>query len=1468
MDGRSWGAGRFAVVARWVSVLCVTALLGGALAVPVTGLTAVRPAGAASVPPCPPDLRDSVMANCLPADRIPDDVERPADPVLGPPTPGPGSGQVSRTFTVTGPLVGDWCPSGPIPLSILPCTMRGLHHSLEVYDPNGTESRSLESFGITEKAATDDGCPASSQSCTRMLVYDPSRFTGTLTFIGFQGFTVVGDIDHDGNMLDLVGSYFTMTITGSGSEPPTARFTVRRGGPPGEFVFEATSTTPDGSPTSHQWTFGDGGGAAGTPVVHTYSAPGRYTVTLTSTDMYGGSDETSGVVTVDAPELGLSIDLLDGAAPPLPEGRAVRARVRVSASGDGVGAISGIGFPDGVVSVAPVGAFTIEDGPTPPVPAGGFSLGPGEERAFDVTLQPSIVGRYTLSTRVTGTDAAGRVQEATASSPGEIGQALGVGIELDPPFADQEEGPDGPVPVDVTATISFTNNTAAAMDPVTLTSLRVDRTEVGQLLAVEQTGGADPGDDGLVIGSLAPGETKKVTATFRATDDAEVEFSALATAATTGGRTEIGVGRARWSVKPKYLLEVTSRVTNPPSGQLLPAGELIRVAGTVRNLSNSATVEVGPLYPLLEGNAGVTSLAWDSTGTDPKELIPEGPLTLQPGESRDFRVRVLTSWSDPRRINGDNRSGGTSARVTFTPYGKATLVDGTEEAVTPDRIRAGEADLTHRVGIDDSIAIPTTDPLALAGAVSIGAIEGLWSATAAAVLGLKDLVKLPYTVITATAEIQSQVWASFTPEERERFANDTGLMAAAVLMRNAQMAGQGTAALWDRAKTVSLQAMTEMANEWEVGDYTSTARLYSRYGADAIGQVVVPIALAKMARTATVADALNRAQTALQERMASLLGRVPALERIEQVGPILGELASGTELRPDQLAKLYGITADELAEMQELARRYNVLLTVRSRHASSIDWIERAKAMLKPETLKIKSVSELDSRLGYRASDVGSLVFRKPEPLSAFERGEGNLGALINDFVTSKGFVEGTGEWESAVNRVMQRITEWRKWEGYYKRWDAQGWIDVSMNYTGNAITDPVRKGPSSLGVAPLESGKYAGFRLKAIGPDEYQVQMMNNKVGRFVPVTGDIDPIAFTHLDGSPLTVEEHAALLDAMAKNPVLQTQHGESATYVKGGVDFVVGQFKPGEPGLQIAPGGHLPRVVRLNPAKSRWENPEDYHLHWDGGFVYSGSYIPRTAIPRPALAPPPATEPLPTRPRAIPQATTPEPNVGRCRVTFGTTKDAVEAIMDIHGKLVKLAGDGTTTQASPLHDECFGEGLPVNVTVKPVTGLSADAPVGATELEIPEGDPWLATAGDGLQIGDLVTIGAGTPDAETHRIVAFGSIIIDRPLTHAHTAGELITVTQRAERPSTPPTPPHRPATPPGANRPAARPTSPPAPTGRGATTSRTGPLAYTGTNHTRPLATLGATLTALGLAAATGGRRRRRRRAGLTGPTRP
>lgn len=65
--------------------------------------------------------------------------------------------------------------------------------------------------------------------------------------------------------------------------------------------FQAIATDADGQALSFTWNFGDATNGSGTPVSHTFAAPGTYFVQCNVTDGYGGTQTTSVNVTVTAP---------------------------------------------------------------------------------------------------------------------------------------------------------------------------------------------------------------------------------------------------------------------------------------------------------------------------------------------------------------------------------------------------------------------------------------------------------------------------------------------------------------------------------------------------------------------------------------------------------------------------------------------------------------------------------------------------------------------------------------------------------------------------------------------------------------------------------------------------------------------------------------------------------------------------------------------------------------------------------------------------------------------------------------------------------------------------------------------------------------------------------------------------------------------------------------------------------------
>ncbi|MFV1989443.1 MAG: PKD domain-containing protein, partial [Acidimicrobiales bacterium] len=1214
---------------------------------------------------------------------------------------------------------------------------------------------------------------------------------------------------NDAGTAAVGGSSFTWSLPTS-NRPPDAAFSYKTSGDiTGKMTFTNTSSDPDGDALTYKWDFGDGTSSTAKSPSHTYSSLGNYDVTLVATDATGLTDTVSQRIEVKG-LLDVTFFRVDGLGDLVKEGDSTEVRMRVTNNtGEDLTNVKLTGF-----SADPVAGSAGKATLSGPTSALGSTLGTGAASVgfADFVLTGVDPGDVDLQATVTAKNAAGEVVAGSGEKKFNVrATPLRISLVLDPAEFVLAEDTADPKPVKVTATLTFTNTTNAPLTDINLRSLDTERTVVGQPLKITQTGGVQPDPiDGLpLLASLGPGKTSKAfKATFSVTDDGDIKFSAIATAADDANKTVTGAVEKILKVAPVKYIELTVEVATPLPGKQLKAGSEIVLNGTVKNLSNTATLELGPLYPYVDGNTGLMSLAYEGPAANPEDFVAAGNLTLEVAETKTFQVRIKTNYSDPRNY-GAQPSGGTRAQFRFEPWGVAMEADGTQTLLRtfedewalnkkPDaQVRAEAADLKVFASINDSITLPLLEIEYLSLGIAKGAIKGTLNAAIALVYSIPDLVKMPYTIIRATAAYQSKVWASFTEVEKDLFVDEWSFLIVSVLQRNVTMGSRDSGELYDEVNAYVGKTMTDMANEWETGDYVSVAEKYTSVGAEIIGSVMMPIALAKLAKTPKAVAALARAQKAIQARMAPLLATARELKYVENVLPVLKALENGAELNLDEIAKLYGISADEVAELQRLANKYKFLITVRSRHASSIKWIKKYGAMLKPEALKIKSVSELDVRLGYKLDDLGSLTFKKPEVLRTLDEVGGNLDDLVESFVQGKGFTKGTKDYDNAINRMEVRIKEWGKHELEYTRASERGWIETSFNYEGNAIPD-TRTG--------LEKGKFTGFKLQKVGPDEYRVLLKNRK-GKFVPVTGDIDPIAFTHTDGSPLTPKQHKQLLDEMRESGLLMAQHGESASFTEGGVDFVVGQFKPGEPGLQFAPNTNQSRVVRIDPSKSRWKNAEDYNLHWEGGFIDAGpspDYVVRAPVDPnfntiPLNVDAPKSIPLPIR-------SGPTPTVGRCKVNFDASASRAATYMAANGVLSTLSPNGTTAK-SPAHDSCFGDGPEITIDIAPASSLAAApsnlsatfvpqaatptaAAAATTTLTLSQGDGEATVgASNGFLIGQQIAIGAGTSNVETRTITAIkaATLTLNTPLAKPHATGEVVLMIKAAPAPAPPPPP---------------------------------------------------------------------------------
>lgn len=1020
-------------------------------------------------------------------------------------------------------------------------------------------------------------------------------------------------------------------------------------------------------------------------------------------------------------------------------------------------------------------------------------LGALQFRDYTWKVKAVQSGEVTLEATIEGVDGFGDPMSPVDVVGETSVEPLKITVEADP---DKKNFTVDELPAPVTVTVTIENISADDVDNVTLQGwLDWSPLHDDEILPDVNLEFVDPeeverafGNGQFVdLGTVKPGVANAVTYQYDllATERAHAELKQLVTATQFGEQfntlatSEVRLGG--------MLLEFESRPTSPVRGSLLDAGQAIRIEGTITNLADF-DIEVGPPPPKVDGNAGAMSVVWDPRGElpEPQDTVVPGIRVLEPGESVDFLVRITTQWSDPRTY-GAERHGGTRAYVEFTPWGR---YPDPEDEVAPfdyiyfetERMLTDESELKHTISIDDSIEIPEFDALDFTAGVFVGTVEGFGHAAVGIVTGIIETPYAVYSTMRAIYEFIEKVWGSFSPEEHEAFKQSVAFATYQFLLRSAEFAKQTYDEVKPQIDAMLTQAFTEMANKWETGDYVGATKVYARYAGELIGSIMIPIALAKLAKTPQAVAAAQRAQAAIQRAAIPVLQAARNTRFVDDLYRSVLALKSGTILIPDDVQRLFGITPDELAEFQRIADDLNYLITVRSRHVSSNTWIKELKAMVKPEALKIKSVNELDIRLGYDAAliegrqPLGALVFKKPEPLIRWDNGgeTGEIGQYVRDFVQSKGFTPDTPDYEAALDRTYLRMKEWRKFEDKYKRFDREG-LEVTYNYEGNQIPADVRS-PET---------KYLGFDLQDVPgqPETYIVRLMDD-TGRFRPVTGDIDAIAFTKADGSPLTAREHADLLDRIRENPKLAGQHGETATFDPpgsglGGLRIIASQFKPNEPGLQIMPNTDGARVVRFNPDKSRWASARDYNLHWDGGYVEISRKL-LTGAARPFQITVPALEIADATDEFVLEASRDgEPNLGRCTVSISDAAPNAQSVFGGDGGLFELLTDGSV-QPSPLGDQCFGEGDPIDVVLRSASELSSVFGAnnfspngelvrhGAGATVLPLDDP------SGFNVGEVIAIGAGTPNVEMRTIVSTDPLRIDSAPSKSHSAGDLVVV----------------------------------------------------------------------------------------------
>jgi hypothetical protein len=1012
-------------------------------------------------------------------------------------------------------------------------------------------------------------------------------------------------------------SVTTLYFDAPEAAPPTASFTATPvDGQPGTFDYASTSTDPRGLALTHRWTFADGTTATTPSVRRSYATPGDFIVSLQVTNSADLSATTAQLTTVAAPRLELDIGVA-GADDGLDPGTEATVTVRVAASADGVGDLTGLEFPDDGLVTGDGRVIEIVDAPA--LPAGPFTLTPGQSRTFSGKVRAGASGSTSLTTSVTGVDAAGRPVRTDAERPVRVrSEALDLELTLDRPELTLEEDASGPTPETVELTVTGTNITDDDLTDIRLLSIIPSWQEGLPFTAsfpssiLQPKDG--PGSDGLSIGSLGPGEEFERTFEVVVNDDGHLRLGTSATFRLPGGTGSLTTGEVDLLSKPKYLLtfeaEADASVDDNPADPWNPpdavaAGRSFLVTGSLKNLTTDqrivATIPAVGLDQVSSVNLGKLEEDWDN---------PSLPFRVEidPGSSQGVKA-------SPIAIPVPGKDGVlTFARAAYEPTGKALLREADElTTIAPDQIRSPLEDRSFSVPIVWPPPIPGPTAIEFFGLYSKAFIESTaaWWANAGASAG---------RALYAIGEMEANAWAVITdPVERERlrqqltgawasFVNNADLMRATiqslspqqralliaeitnpfllylragrsiVTSEQAQAAaeaiGNAVAGAWDRITTLGGEDPRELARILGSGSATV-------FNEVTVG-MVTDAALAKLFTQLRYGDNLAQAQKFVDDAAAA-----KAAEGL-RIDKGLKGIPAGAVLTDEVLTVGLGITRAEKDQMLAVAKRFNINVMARSRGAGAAELVTAGRARLKPFGVDAKNVSDLDVLLGFPASMKDTVAIRKPnawadvvaspqyQVLDAEQRAqvaarwqtrskEWNGGGKLQETAP--------GQWEVAEAPPDAVGAERKKFLEAAER----GTFDLQFPTAGN--WEEVAVESKALATARTEFGLRrvtddAGFEV-------IQPYMGDGKGKGLLPITGDVDLVALLNPDG---TYPDPAKVIAAYAElaKPPLRMQHPATWSFdIKGkSMDLLADHVLGGptaEPLAAFGPTGKITAVL---------------------------------------------------------------------------------------------------------------------------------------------------------------------------------------------------------------------------------------------------------------------------------------------------
>ena len=775
------------------------------------------------------------------------------------------------------------------------------------------------------------------------------------------------------------------------------------------------------------------------------------------------------------------------------------------------------------------------------------------------------------------------------------------------------DSPEQSGPAQTTVDVTVRNHGKGTAEGVSLKNLEidwdVDGVKAPKPLPLAQIGPPSVAD----MGDIAPGESVTSQFLVEATGDGTYKLTAEAVGEDFKGKVK-GTGRAKIKSQSPLLFIYTrpeQQVTSPDTPELITAGTALSMRVRLVNRSYKETIAVLPVKIQLEGNllGGYLQDAGkpiqNAKQIDDIDLVynANNVVVLKPRQSKLLDAVFRTTYSDPTSAEV---AGGTRGAVTFVkPQTDLYNPDsGKLKPVDPEKVAFSAGSEHHEFSIDDRPpeAVPYhawyDSGVAEFAALSKGAVTGVAYSIAGTIRGIfYDLPMLIGTgaqaYVQLVTEREAELWDAVrhSKDAREAFNNYVEKNLE-FMLRDFEAVGKVPGALknaiegFDKA---SQRHLNKLANEWAAGNWveaaqelgTDTGQLAGDVG---LGDVVLAKAFAALPRLNKVVRAAAKLRAAALEKVTPVVRTFTAKAQsaLRAMRFISRKLKPG--FIPDFAAMevLYGLSHAQARFLAVLAKTEGVLIAVRSRGAGALDWIEKFKAYVKPEWIKMKNVNEYDVEfLNFLESDLDRVVINRNLPTEAEVVGRLDAAGVADPEVRRE-----------VLQRLADRQAELTTDEPGYAKWiEAQAAsgepYKSKFNWRDNGL-DPYAKGKTN----------EARFILSDEPPPGNLMVSVDGGPPR--PITGDVDIVAITKADGTPLSDAVHERILKILA-GPPLYIQHPETATWIKQGIfDFAKkhSELAKSLP-LQFAPDGAA-RVVKYVSGLSFFQSTKNYFIHWEGGY----------------------------------------------------------------------------------------------------------------------------------------------------------------------------------------------------------------------------------------------------------------------------